>query len=694
MNKKFISICLCLIVLIFAFTVAVNVSQSNQPLFLAEEEILFPAPAMEPLSPKPFITQLLSLAFPYILAGFIITILIFYAKKHKETVKKYLPKALCALLCVLCVGTSVTFSVSLAETSFSPVSPSDYYGRKQLETMSNSGSLLYAYDQMAEGIENHASEITVNNLFHSVTKDEWLVVLYTYLYDYPQHFWMDSSYRYKYKNGSNGEMIIVQILPNYVFSESELATAKEAFQAEANKILSTLSPSMSEYELELSIHNQLCDRVIYQDAEHAHSAYGGLVTNIAVCEGYGKAFQYLLNQVGIESTLATGVGQPAGSTTPENHAWNFVKINGNYYFTDVTWDDQDEPYYAYFNITTAMLNEDHALANYPYSFPECTALTDNYFTINNAFASSFNLEQVVSLLQYNLKAQIYVTGSASSFSSTLLTNTRAITNQLNLVESSNISISTLGRDKLIKVNGHRRGDVNADNILDQKDVSLLNDYLNNPSAITDETCLKAADYNADGKIDLNDSKKLANYITGIPEEPTSSVPAPSSAPEVSSQPSTSSVPTSSVPVSSVPVSSVPVSSVPVSSVPVSSVPVSSVPVSSVPVSSVPVSSIPAVSSLPETSSSPVIPSEVSSIPSETSSIPSTDEPIIIIKLGDVNKDEAINAKDALIVLKISVNKYKPTEDEKTAANVNKDDSINAKDALEILKKSVGKPACF
>ncbi len=63
-----------------------------------------------------------------------------------------------------------------------------------------------------------------------------------------------------------------------------------------------------------------------------------------------------------------------------------------------------------------------------------------------------------------------------------------------------------------------------------------------------------------------------------------------------------------------------------------------------------------------------------------------------LDLGDVNGDDKIDAKDALLVLRISVNKYDATEGEAVAADVNKDAVINAKDALEILKHSVGKPS--
>ena len=71
--------------------------------------------------------------------------------------------------------------------------------------------------------------------------------------------------------------------------------------------------------------------------------------------------------------------------------------------------------------------------------------------------------------------------------------------------------------------------------------------------------------------------------------------------------------------------------------------------------------------------------------------PPVDDPADIT-LGDINNDGKIDAKDALLVLRISVNKYEPTEAEQVAADVNKDENINARDALEILKYSVDKPS--
>ena len=54
----------------------------------------------------------------------------------------------------------------------------------------------------------------------------------------------------------------------------------------------------------------------------------------ALCEGYAKAFDLLAKELDLPSVLVTGVDDSNG-----NHAWNQVKINGDWYNTDVTWEN-------------------------------------------------------------------------------------------------------------------------------------------------------------------------------------------------------------------------------------------------------------------------------------------------------------------------------------------------------------------
>ena len=61
-----------------------------------------------------------------------------------------------------------------------------------------------------------------------------------------------------------------------------------------------------------------------------------------------------------------------------------------------------------------------------------------------------------------------------------------------------------------------------------------------------------------------------------------------------------------------------------------------------------------------------------------------------VTYGDLDNDAKINASDALVVLKASVNKISLTEEQKIAGDVNVDNKWNASDALLILKYAVKK----
>ena len=53
-----------------------------------------------------------------------------------------------------------------------------------------------------------------------------------------------------------------------------------------------------------------------------------------MCEGYANAFQLLALKSGVTSIVVTGTVTNGGG-----HAWNQVKINGQWKTVDVTWND-------------------------------------------------------------------------------------------------------------------------------------------------------------------------------------------------------------------------------------------------------------------------------------------------------------------------------------------------------------------
>lgn len=87
------------------------------------------------------------------------------------------------------------------------------------------------------------------------------------------------------------------------------------------------------------VHNWLIQKISYdENSANQHTVYGALVDNKAVCEGYARAFKYLMDASGIPCVLVSGTAKNSQGEM-EKHAWNYVQINENWYAVDVTWDD-------------------------------------------------------------------------------------------------------------------------------------------------------------------------------------------------------------------------------------------------------------------------------------------------------------------------------------------------------------------
>lgn len=89
-----------------------------------------------------------------------------------------------------------------------------------------------------------------------------------------------------------------------------------------------------------AVHDYLVDTIDYDGSKEstAYTAYGALVDKKAVCEGYAKAFKYVLDDMKIPCILVRGVAKNNDGES-EGHAWNYVKVDDQWYAVDVTWDD-------------------------------------------------------------------------------------------------------------------------------------------------------------------------------------------------------------------------------------------------------------------------------------------------------------------------------------------------------------------
>ena len=245
------------------------------------------------------------------------------------------------------------------------------------------------------------------------TETEMFEALEAYKNDHPEVFWLDSTYDYYYENGKTSIKIL------FITENEELENAKKIFDNELNKILDNAPDNASDYELELYFNDHLVDNCEYNKlagkvnvrVANEGNAYGAIVDKKAVCEGYARAFQLLCNSVNIDCVNI--MGEADGVT----HQWNCVKISGEWYHVDVTWNDPGDEEgwlkYDYFNVTTEQISADHTLRElyseaeidydaeyatvYNIFIPECTSNEYNYYNQSCVTLTDIdNADEVVS----------------------------------------------------------------------------------------------------------------------------------------------------------------------------------------------------------------------------------------------------------------------------------------------------------
>lgn len=185
----------------------------------------------------------------------------------------------------------------------------------------------------------------------------------------------------------------------YRFSCEEMSNMNRAAEAAANEIMNGVTPEMSVYDTLKYFHDYLITHC-ESDSEdiYANTIYGALVRGKALCEGYAKSFSYLCNKAGIENIIVTG-------STDTAHMWNMVKIDGNWYHIDVTWDKPDGMIaemhpdmvlYQYFLVTDSVIENNHTIWTITSPPPKAYGTKENYFIKEGFYVDSEDrTEQII-----------------------------------------------------------------------------------------------------------------------------------------------------------------------------------------------------------------------------------------------------------------------------------------------------------
>ena len=324
----------------------------------------------------------------------------------------------------------------------------------------------YYYNNLPEGLHEIYREMYVHimmnedsgDIMSKVSADDFWKAYYAVLADHPEIFWVGSSAQIK-ESGLTKEVVSYSF-ETTVPTEAR-ASMKENLEAAADGCIMQISADATDYQKIKYVYEYLIDTVEYSsgsaDSQNIQSA---LLYRASVCAGYSKAFQYILNRMGLFCTYVTGTIKDGG-----DHGWNMVRIGGNYYYVDVTWGDPvfanrmdhidsgQTKNYNYLCCTEYDLFKTHVPSD-AIPLPSGTSDDYNYYKLNGFYYEYFDYNTIYNALMQSVwngnssivlkfgSQEAYDSAKYELFEGSLLDDPGAYLMQINGVTSWNYKYHT------------------------------------------------------------------------------------------------------------------------------------------------------------------------------------------------------------------------------------------------------------
>ena len=196
-----------------------------------------------------------------------------------------------------------------------------------------------------------------------------------------------------------GDMQRFQI--NFTVAESDNFKSIETIVAEVvaqceQECANSKGTSSYDYDRALWLNDWLVENTKYDSSLMYCSAEGVFNRGLGTCEGYHEAYAMLLNKVGIETRRVDDFG--------DAHVWTGIKLNGNWYNVDTTWNDTGDYTRSdldlqrlYFALSSGIIQKVHPKWDGQYSikYPDRATFDANSFA-DNYFIHSGEIAQYVS----------------------------------------------------------------------------------------------------------------------------------------------------------------------------------------------------------------------------------------------------------------------------------------------------------
>lgn len=275
-------------------------------------------------------------------------------------------------------------------------------------------------EDMLKQIESYSTEL----VFHNTEADTVVDAFSTVLESHPEFFWLEGGCTYSNCTDEDGNRCI-KVKLTFAFDEAEIPAMDAEFRQVVDDIAAQADKAGTDYDKALFAHDYIAENCSYDHAlsdlisqgstdfdRSGATAYGCLVRHSAVCAGYTAAFQVLMNRFGVSCGCTEGWSDSGEGS--QNHIWNYITLEGENYYVDVTWDDLaydaaetsggEHISHRYFCVTGNELYRSHHLDS-DEPDPNCTATKYNYHIYSGYYLSAYDYSAVSSLIdsQYGNK---------------------------------------------------------------------------------------------------------------------------------------------------------------------------------------------------------------------------------------------------------------------------------------------------
>ncbi|WP_028518956.1 transglutaminase domain-containing protein [Ruminococcus flavefaciens] len=271
----------------------------------------------------------------------------------------------------------------------------DYSIRQQEPNVEYADNEEKLYDIIYKSIAEFQTQVLISDNNSSTTI---FAVSSRVTDDNPEFFWTDTSSILHAGNTNYNQLNISPLDSNT--SIDDVKKMCEKVSDAADSIIKDIPDGASDWEKILFVHDTIVNNTHYQlddTDKYTNTVYGCLVRKSTQNNGYTQAFQYIMKRLGFE----------CGNVYNGGHSWNYVRLDGKYYWVDTAWDD---PVYEDSSINSIthyffMADNEHFKLEHDlekgnnYFVPKCDSLDKYYYTVDGSYLKSFDIDAITDVMR-------------------------------------------------------------------------------------------------------------------------------------------------------------------------------------------------------------------------------------------------------------------------------------------------------